>query len=49
MQQSATLTRPGSDELSVSGAYKVDVTRGEQIGRVSSEWFSRPNDERYLG
>src|SRR4051794_41310266 len=32
----------------VSGAYKVDVSRGERIGRVSSEWFSRPDDERYL-
>ena len=31
-----------------SGGYKVDVTRGERIGRVSSEWFSRPEDERYL-
>jgi hypothetical protein len=28
--------------------YKVDVNRGERIGRVSSEWFSRPADERYL-
>src|SRR4051812_1915260 len=28
--------------------YKVDVTRGQRIGRVSSEWFSRPADERYL-
>ena len=28
--------------------YKVDITRGERIGRVSSEWFSRPDDERYL-
>jgi hypothetical protein len=32
----------------VSGGYKVDVTRGERIGRVSSEWFSRPDDERFL-
>ena len=31
-----------------SGGYKVDVSRGEQVGRVSSEWFSRPADERYL-
>jgi hypothetical protein len=31
-----------------TGGYKVDVTRGERIGRVSSEWFSRPADERYL-
>ena len=31
-----------------SAAYKVDISRGERIGRVSSEWFSRPDDERYL-
>ena len=30
-----------------SGGYKVDVSRGQRIGRVSSEWFSRPADERY--
>ena len=28
--------------------YKVDVSRGQRIGRVSSEWFHRPADERYL-
>ena len=28
--------------------FKVDLSRGERIGRVSSEWFSRPDDERYL-
>ena len=28
--------------------YKVDVSRGQRIGRVSSEWFHRPDDERYL-
>ncbi|WP_040426643.1 hypothetical protein [Afipia birgiae] len=32
----------------VSGGWKVDVNRGERLGRVSSEWFSRPDDERYL-
>ena len=32
----------------ISGGYKVDVTRGERNGRVSSEWFSRPDDERFL-
>ena len=32
----------------LSGGYKVDVTRGTRIGRVSSEWFSRPDDERFL-
>ncbi len=31
-----------------SGGYRVDVTRGERVGRVSSEWFSRPDDERFL-
>lgn len=30
------------------GGYKVDVSRGERVGRVSSEWFNRPADERYL-
>ena len=25
-----------------SGGYRVDVSRGERVGRVSSEWFSRP-------
>jgi hypothetical protein len=32
----------------VRGGYKVDVTRGQRVGRVSSEWFNRPDDERYL-
>jgi hypothetical protein len=31
-----------------AGGYKVDASRGERIGRASSEWFSRPADERYL-
>src|SRR5437667_4146429 len=31
-----------------SGGYRVDVSRGERVGRVSSEWFSRHADERYL-
>jgi hypothetical protein len=30
------------------GGYKVDVSRGQRVGRVSSEWFARPDDERYL-
>jgi hypothetical protein len=32
----------------VTGGYKVDISRGQRIGRVSSEWFSRPDDERFL-
>jgi hypothetical protein len=31
-----------------SAGWKVDVSRGERNGRVSSEWFNRPDDERYL-
>jgi hypothetical protein len=31
-----------------SGGYKVDASRGGRSSRVSSEWFSRPADERYL-
>jgi hypothetical protein len=40
-----TLTQ---NEQPVSSSFRVDVSRGERIGRVSSEWFSRPDDERYL-
>ncbi len=32
----------------VAGGFRVDISRGQRIGRVSSEWFSRPDDERYL-
>ena len=35
-------------ERPASSGYKVDISRGQRIGRVSSEWFSRPDDERYL-
>jgi len=37
-----------SSSRPVAGGFKVDVSRGDRIGRVSSEWFSRPDDERYL-
>src|SRR5216684_7499159 len=36
------------NEQPVPGGFRVDVSRGQRIGRVSSEWFSRPDDERYL-
>jgi hypothetical protein len=39
---------PGGARPSVSGAHKVDISRDERIGRVSSGWFSRSDDERYL-
>ena len=42
------LASPAGAASPVTGAYKVDISRGERIGRVSSEWFSRPDDERYL-
>jgi hypothetical protein len=29
------------------GGHEEDVNRGEPIGRVSSKWCSRPEDERY--
>ncbi len=32
----------------VTSGYRVDISRGQRIGRVSSQWFSRPDDERYL-
>lgn len=36
------------DQQPVTSGYRVDVSRGQRIGRVSSEWFSRPDDERHL-
>jgi hypothetical protein len=36
------------DVPQVSGAYKVDISQGRNIGRVSSEWYSRPDDEKFL-
>jgi hypothetical protein len=31
-----------------AGGYKVDAHRGQRIGRAASEWFSRPDDQRFL-
>jgi hypothetical protein len=44
MNNSATIDA-GRDAPS---GYKVDVGRGQRVGRVFSEWFNRPADERYL-
>ena len=30
-----------------AGGWKVGVSRGKRNGRVSSEWFDRPDGERY--
>lgn len=49
MTQISTITdRDSFGAPPVSARYKVDISRGDRIGRVSSEWFSRPDDERYL-
>lgn len=32
----------------LSGAFRVDPSRGQRNSRVASEWFSRPDDQRYL-
>ena len=48
MLQTLPSGRAAGSAPPVAGAYKVDIGRGERIGRVSSEWFSRPDDERYL-
>lgn len=34
--------------LAATPGFKVDTSCGERIGRVSSEWFSRPDDQRCL-
>jgi hypothetical protein len=44
----APAARDLSGQRPASSGFKVDISRGERIGRVSSEWFSRPDDERYL-
>ena len=42
------MMKVSQSEQAVSSGFRVDVSRGQRIGRVSSEWFSRPDDERYL-
>jgi hypothetical protein len=44
----ATVLNHASAPPPRTAPYKVDISRGRRIGRVSSEWFSRPDDERYL-
>jgi hypothetical protein len=39
---------PNPNEPEVSSGSRVDASRGERVGRVSSEWYSRPDDERFL-
>lgn len=42
------ISNPFQTQRSGTAGLKVDISRGERIGRVSSEWFSPPDDERYL-
>ena len=44
----ATILTQSDTSRPPSSGYKVDISRGQRIGRVSSEWFSRPDDERFL-
>jgi len=44
----ATILTQSDTSRPASAGYKVDISRGQRIGRVSSEWFSRPDDERFL-
>lgn len=42
------MTQKMQDAAAARGGYKVDVSRGSRVGRVSTEWFNRPDDERFL-
>ncbi len=44
----ATLLTQSANARPRPTGYKVDISRGQRIGRVSSEWSSRPDDDRYL-
>ncbi len=49
MTDVSVLDSSGRGSRVAGGAgYKVDISRGQNIGRVSSEWFSRPDDQRFL-
>ncbi len=43
-----TTILPPAYHSAASGGFRIDPSRGERSARVSSEWFSRPDDERYL-
>ncbi|RVD31748.1 DUF932 domain-containing protein [Mesorhizobium sp. M4B.F.Ca.ET.017.02.2.1] len=48
MNITTTINSADNDQQTASAGFRVDISRGKRIGRVSSEWFSRPDDERYL-
>lgn len=43
-----TTILPPASRGPTSGGFRIDPSRGTRSARVSSEWFSRPDDERYL-
>lgn len=47
MNTITTIDRP-DDAGGRAAGYKVDISRGRNVSRVSSEWFNRPSDERFL-
>lgn len=44
----ATILTQADTARPATGGYKVDISGDQRIGRVSSEWFSRPDDECFL-
>ena len=44
----AVIQAGGPSGFGGSVGFKVDLSRGDRVGRVSSEWFSRTDDERFL-
>jgi hypothetical protein len=42
------MTERHQDGTAVTAPFKIDVGRGGRDGRVSSEWFNRPADQRFL-
>ena len=45
---SAAASAAASSGFGGRAGFKVDLSRGERVSRVSSEWFSRPDDERFM-
>lgn len=37
-----------TEQTAVTAAFKVDVSQGRLDGRVSSQWYSRPDDQKFL-
>lgn len=48
MNMTTIINNESDNQQAASSGFRVDISRGERVGRASSEWFSRPDDERYL-